>query len=45
MEKIIKQSVASVIITPYSYIGSTKFYSLRKFMNNYNGFVVSIYFF
>ncbi len=41
MEKIIKQSVASVIITPYSYIGSTKFYSLRKFMNNYNGFVVS----
>lgn len=41
MEKIISQSVASVIITPYSYIGSTKFYSLRKFMNNYNGFVVS----
>lgn len=41
MEKIIKQSVSSVIITPYSFIGSSKFYSLRKFMNNYNGFVVS----
>lgn len=41
MEKIIKQSCSSVIITPYSYIGSSKFYSLRKVMNNYNGFVVS----
>ncbi|MCI9585186.1 MAG: N-6 DNA methylase [Bacilli bacterium] len=41
MEKILKQSKSSVIITPYSYIGSAKFYSLRKVMNNYNGFVVS----
>lgn len=41
MEKIMKQSLAAVIITPYSYIGSTKFYSLRKMMNHYNGFVVS----
>ncbi len=41
MEKIIRQSNSSVIITPYSYIGSTKFYSLRKIMNSYNGFVVS----
>lgn len=41
MEKIITQSEASVIITPYSFIGSRKFYSLRQVMNNYNGFVIS----
>lgn len=41
MEKIIKQSESSVIITPYSFIGGNKFYSLRKVMNNYNGFIVS----
>ncbi|MCH5167086.1 MAG: N-6 DNA methylase [Erysipelotrichales bacterium] len=41
IEKIINQSSASVIITPYSFIGSGKFYSLRKIMNKYNGYVVS----
>ena len=41
IEKIINQSDSSVIITPYSFIGSDKFYSLRKVMNDYNGFVVS----
>ena len=41
IEKIITQSDSSVIITPYSFIGSDKFYSLRKVMNNYNGFVIS----
>lgn len=41
MEKIMSQSESSVIITPYSFIGSGKFYSLRQIMNNYNGFVVS----
>ncbi len=41
MEKIIKNSKSSVIITPYSFIGCQKFYSLRKFMNEYNGFIVS----
>lgn len=41
IEKIITQSESSVIITPYSFIGSGKFYSLRKIMNKYNGFVVS----
>lgn len=41
MEKIITQSKSSVIITPYSFIGGNKFYSLRKIMNNYNGFIVS----
>lgn len=40
MEKIIQQSVSSVIITPYSFIGGSKYYSLRKIMNNYNGFIV-----
>lgn len=41
MEKIITQSKASVIITPYSFIGGNKFYSLRLLMNEYNGFIVS----
>ncbi len=41
MEKILKQSKSSVIITPYSFVGGNKFYTLRKLMNNYNGFVVS----
>ena len=40
MEKIIQQSVSSVIITPYSFIGGTKYYALRKTMNHYNGFIV-----
>ncbi len=41
MEKIISQSVSSVIITPYSFIGGNKFYSLRLLMNDYSGFIVS----
>ncbi len=41
MEKIITKSKSAVIITPYSFIGGNKFYSLRKIMNNYNGFIVS----
>jgi len=41
IEKIIKQSKRSVIITPFSFMGGTKFYSLRKLMNNYNGFIVA----
>jgi len=41
MEKIMCQSAASVIITPYSFIGGNKFYPLRKIMNGHNGFVVS----
>ena len=41
IEKIICQSKKSVIITPYSFMGGNKFYSLRKIMNNYNGFIVS----
>lgn len=41
IEKIIKQSASSVIVTPYSFVGGNKFYSLRKLMNNYNGFMVS----
>lgn len=41
MEKILKQSVASVIITPYSFLGADKFYDLRLLMNDYNGFIVS----
>ncbi|MBQ9939961.1 MAG: N-6 DNA methylase [Clostridia bacterium] len=41
MEKIITQSISSVIITPYSFIGGNKFYSLRQLLNNYSGFIVS----
>ncbi|MCR5261520.1 MAG: SAM-dependent methyltransferase, partial [Candidatus Gastranaerophilales bacterium] len=41
MEKILKQSRASVIISPYSFISGNKFYSLRKEMNNHTGFIVS----
>lgn len=41
MEKIMQNSKSSVIITPYSFIGGQKFYSLRKIMNDYNGFIVS----
>ncbi len=41
IEKIIKQSKSAVIISPYSFLGGSKFYSLREVMNNYNGFVVS----
>lgn len=41
MEKIIKQSTSSVIITPYSFVGASKYYPLRKFLNDYNGFIVS----
>lgn len=41
MEKIMKQSICSVIITPHSFIGSRKFYHLRKSMNQYNGFIAS----
>lgn len=41
MEKIIQESESSVIITPYSFLGGKKFYSLRQLMNNYTGFIVS----
>lgn len=41
MEKIFLQSGASVVITPYSFIGGEKFYPLRRIMNGRNGFVIS----
>ena len=41
MEKIVKQSAASVIITSYSFMGGNKFFPLRQLMNNYSGFVVA----
>lgn len=41
MEKIMKESSSSVLITPFSFIGGDKFYSLRLVMNNYNGFILS----
>lgn len=41
MEKVISQSKSSVIITPYSFISSNKFYSLRKVLNEHNGFIIA----
>lgn len=41
MEKIITQSESSVIITPYSFISGSKFYSLRRILNNCNGEIYS----
>lgn len=41
IEKIVKESVASVIITPFSFISGDKFYSLRKVLDNYSGFIFS----
>ena len=41
IEKIISNSQSSVIISPYSFLGGDKFYSLRKLMSNYNGKLIS----
>lgn len=41
MEKIIDNSQSSVIISPYSFIGGEKFFSLRKKLNEHNGFIVA----
>lgn len=41
LEKIVRQSVASVVITPYSFIGSGKFSLLRAELDERDGFVVS----
>lgn len=37
MEKIVQQSRSSVIISPFSFISGTKFYPLRKVLNNFQG--------
>lgn len=42
MEKIFSQSISTVIITPFSYISGSKFYSLREMMSKTgNGFAIS----
>lgn len=41
LEKIVDQSVGSVVITPYSFIGASKFSLLRKGLDAHPGFVVS----
>lgn len=41
MEKIISQSLSAVLITPYSFISGSKFYSLRMELNQYNGEIYS----
>ena len=41
MEKILDASRASVVITPYSFLGGGKFYPLRTKMNRKSGFIVS----
>lgn len=41
MEKIINGSLSSVIITPYSFISGSKFYSLRRILNQFTGEIYS----
>ena len=41
MEKIIKNSVSSVLITPYSFLHGNKFSKLRYFLNEYSGYLFS----
>ena len=41
MEKMILQSKSMVIITPFSFISGTKFYSLRKLLEDKNGEIYS----
>lgn len=41
MDKILAQSKKAVIITPHSFMGSDKFFSLRERMNNYTGYIWS----
>lgn len=41
MDKILKQSAAGVIITPYSFISGSKFKILRRHMDKRNGFIVN----
>lgn len=41
MEKILKNSKSSVIITPYSFISSAKFYSLRQILDTFSGEIYS----
>lgn len=42
MEKIINQSISSVIITPFSFVSGNKFYSLRKLLcTQSSGLIVS----
>lgn len=41
MEKIISESESSVLITPFSFLGSRKYEPLRVFMNDYTGMIFS----
>lgn len=41
MEKIVLSKNTAVIITPYSYLGGSKFQDLRNTLSNYNGFIVA----
>ncbi len=41
MEKLIIQSISTVIITPFSFISGTKFYTLRKKLCNKSGEIYS----
>lgn len=41
MEKIITSNNTGVIITPFSYLGGSKFQKLRNLLSMYNGFIVA----
>lgn len=40
-EKIMNTARSAVLITPYSFLGGSKFYPLRQEMNNYSGKVIT----
>ncbi len=41
MEKIIESKRPAVIITPYSFLGGSKFQELRNLLSEYSGFIVA----
>ena len=40
IEKILKNSCASVLLTPFNFLNGDKYYRIRDLMNNYNGFIL-----
>jgi len=41
IEKIATSGSQAVIISPYSFLGGSKFYPLRTVLNKYNGFIIA----
>jgi predicted RNA methylase len=41
IEKIARSGARAVIISPFSFLGGSKFYNLRSVLNDYNGFIAA----